>query len=242
VGGDAEEGDEQAGRVVRHDRDALAEADAERVEPGRLGPRQRGEPGVAQVAERRGRLLRLVEHAHPLAVDLLGAVEEVDHREGDEHVLIVEDDRDIANLMAELLELAGFSVVVASDAAFGLAALRTRQFALVLSDHRMPGQTGVDMLREARAEGLLDGVAALIVSADELEDTPWRALRKPVLFDELLAEMRRAIDERAAGCPRPRLTPARSTRASRPRRARGSRAVRPRPPSSVVAASSADPT
>lgn len=111
----------------------------------------------------------------------------------------MEDDRDIANLMAELLELAGFSVVVASDAAFGLAALRTRQFALVLSDHRMPGQTGVDMLREARAEGLLDGVAALIVSADELEDTPWRALRKPVLFDELLAEMRRAIDERAAG-------------------------------------------
>jgi len=116
-----------------------------------------------------------------------------------ERVLIVEDDPDIATMMAELLEQAGFSVVIASDAAFGLAALRTRQFALVLSDHRMPGRTGVDMLNEARAEGLLDGVAALIVSADELADTPWRALRKPVLFADLLAHMRMAMDECAAG-------------------------------------------
>ena len=28
---------------------------------------------------------RFLDHAEPLAVDLLGAVEEVDHREGDEH-------------------------------------------------------------------------------------------------------------------------------------------------------------
>lgn len=116
-----------------------------------------------------------------------------------EQILIVEDDHDVANIMAELLELAGFSVVIASNATFGLAALRTRQFVLVLSDHRMPGQTGVDMLREARAEGLLDGVAALIISADELVGIPWRALRKPVLFDDLRAEMRLAMDARAAG-------------------------------------------
>jgi len=113
-------------------------------------------------------------------------------------VLIVEDDRDIANMMAELLELAGFSVVLASDASFGLVALRTRQFSLVLSDQRMPGQTGLEMLYEARAAGLLDGVAALIVSAEELADLPWRALRKPILIADLLVEMRRAMDERAA--------------------------------------------
>jgi CheY-like chemotaxis protein len=116
-------------------------------------------------------------------------------------ILLVEDDGDNADMMAELLEDAGFVVVVASGAAFGLAALRTRQFALVLSDYRMPGQTGVDMLLAARAEGLLDGVAALIVSAYELTDLPWRALRKPFVFTELLAEVRRAIGGSAAVRP-----------------------------------------
>jgi DNA-binding response OmpR family regulator len=110
-----------------------------------------------------------------------------------QQILIVEDDGDIANVMAELLELAGFSVVLASEATFGLAALRTRQFAVVLSDQRMPGQTGVDMLLAARAEGLLDGVAALILSADELSGLQWRALRKPILFEELLVEIHLAL-------------------------------------------------
>ncbi len=110
-------------------------------------------------------------------------------------VLIVEDDHDIANMLAELLELVGFSAVIASDAVFGLAALRTGQFTYVLSDYRMPGQNGVDMLYEARTEGLLDGVAALIVSADELPRLPWRALRKPILFADLLGEMRLAREE-----------------------------------------------
>lgn len=111
-----------------------------------------------------------------------------------DQVLIVDDDGSLANAMAELLELAGFSVVLASDATFGLAALRTRQFAIVLSDQRMPGQTGVEMLLAARSEGLLDDVAVLIVSGEDLFDSPWRALRKPILFADLLVEMRQAVD------------------------------------------------
>jgi hypothetical protein len=57
VPGDPEERGHQARRVVRHDRHALAEPDPELVEPGRLRPRERGQPGVRQLAERRRRLL-----------------------------------------------------------------------------------------------------------------------------------------------------------------------------------------
>lgn len=114
-------------------------------------------------------------------------------------LLIVEDDGDQAEMLADLLELAGFSVVVASNAAFGLAALRTRRFTLVLSDQRMPGQTGVEMLHAARAEGLLDGVAALIVSADDLSGLPWRALRKPTALADLLD----AMDQATRACAGP---------------------------------------
>jgi DNA-binding response OmpR family regulator len=112
-----------------------------------------------------------------------------------EHVLIVEDDIDIAELLGELLTQEGYAVTIANNAAEGLAAMRSRRFVLVLSDHRMPGQTGLAMLHEAEGEGLLAGVAVLIVSAeaDALRDAPWRTLRKPVDFDVLLDEVHRAV-------------------------------------------------
>ncbi|HEY0135965.1 MAG TPA: response regulator [Nannocystis sp.] len=117
-----------------------------------------------------------------------------------EQVLIVEDDVDIAELLGELLTQEGYAVTLASNAAQGLAQLRSRRFVLVLSDHRMPGQTGLAMLQEAEREGLLAGVAVLIVSAeaDALRDSPWPALRKPVDFDVLLDEVHRAVVARVA--------------------------------------------
>jgi len=110
-------------------------------------------------------------------------------------ILIVEDDRDIVELLAELLTQEGYRVVTAANAAEGLAALRSQRFTLVLTDHRMPGQTGLAMLHEADGEGLLAGVQVLIVSAEVegLRDAPWRTLRKPVDFDVLLEEVHRAV-------------------------------------------------
>lgn len=112
-----------------------------------------------------------------------------------EHVLIVEDDADIAELLGELLTQEGYAIAIAANAAEGLRAMRSRRFALVLTDHRMPGQTGLAMLHEAESEGLLAGVPVLIVSAeaDALRDAPWRTLRKPVDFDVLLEEVHRAV-------------------------------------------------
>lgn len=112
-----------------------------------------------------------------------------------EHVLIVEDDTDIAELLGELLTQEGYAITIAANAVEGLVAMRSRRFALVLTDHRMPGQTGLAMLHEAEAEGLLAGVPVLIVSAeaDALRDAPWRTLRKPVDFDVLLEEVHRAV-------------------------------------------------
>lgn len=111
-------------------------------------------------------------------------------------ILIVDDDADLAEVVADVLGRAGYTVVVAPDSVVGLSELHTRRFTLVLSDYRMPGRTGVDMLREADAEGLLDGVAVLLVSADEIVGIPWRVLRKPFLYDELLDEVHRALDTR----------------------------------------------
>ena len=59
------------------DRHPLALADAELVEPGLQRPAAAGDLAVAHLAQRRRRLVRLVDDADPVAVDEFGPVEEV---------------------------------------------------------------------------------------------------------------------------------------------------------------------
>ena len=113
-----------------------------------------------------------------------------------EQILIVEDEPDIAEMLAEILRQEGYAVRVAPNAAAGLVELRSQRFAMVLSDHRMPGQTGASMLREAADAGLLADTAVLLLSADPPGDLApeWRALRKPVDFDAFISVVRQIDD------------------------------------------------
>lgn len=111
-----------------------------------------------------------------------------------EKILLVEDDSDLVELLAELLRHEGYDVETAADGEQGLAALRAGRFELVISDQRMPGRTGVSMLAEARRAGLLGDAAVLFLTADA-EDPDlrgWRVLRKPIDFDVLLDEIHAA--------------------------------------------------
>lgn len=66
-------------------------------------------------------------------------------------VLAVDDSQTIRELILSTLQEAGFPVVLAEDAASALAAARKQQFQLVLTDVHMPGQSGLDLVRELRA-------------------------------------------------------------------------------------------
>lgn len=65
---------------------------------------------------------------------------EGDHPRG--HALIVDDEPDIADTLAEILEAHGYRVRIAGDGAEAKRQLATREFDLVLSDLRMPGMDG----------------------------------------------------------------------------------------------------
>lgn len=112
-----------------------------------------------------------------------------------EQILVVEDDPDIAWLLADLLRHEGYAVVTARDGSEGLGLLRARRFAVVLTDYRMPGMTGLTMLTEARDAGLLVDTKALIVSAEIGVQAPaeWKVLRKPVDCDLLFEEVHAAV-------------------------------------------------
>ncbi len=80
-------------------------------------------------------------------------------------VLVVEDDPQLAEVVAGYLSRAGFDVVIASDGLTALAAARSQPQPpdLVVLDLMLPGISGLEVLRRLRAEG--SQVAVVVLSA-----------------------------------------------------------------------------
>lgn len=79
-----------------------------------------------------------------------------------ERVLIVEDDRDIVEILALYLSGAGYEVEAAPDGIEGVDALRERGASVVLVDLMMPHMNGFDFIKEARS---FSNAPIIVVSA-----------------------------------------------------------------------------
>src|SRR5690349_13254888 len=79
------------------------------------------------------------------------------------HILIAEDEEPIRLLLREFLEGEGFDVGEATSGLEVQAALAEKSADLVLMDVRMPGKTGIDVLREAQNPG--DGLPIIVMTA-----------------------------------------------------------------------------
>jgi DNA-binding NtrC family response regulator len=133
------------------------------------------------------------------------------------NVLIVDDDEAMRDMLASLLETDGLGTCQAGSAEDALAQLRDHDFGAVLSDIRMPGMTGVEMLGEVRdlrpetpvilmtAFGSIDSaVEAMRAGAFDYVTKPFNreavrvALERAFEHRELEAEnrrLRRAVDQ-----------------------------------------------
>ena len=69
-----------------------------------------------------------------------------------ERILVVEDDRDAAEVVRAYLEREGYEVAVERDGVAGLAAVVARPPALIVLDWMLPGQSGAEFLRQLRRE------------------------------------------------------------------------------------------
>jgi DNA-binding response OmpR family regulator len=130
------------------------------------------------------------------------------------HVLVVEDEPQIAALVRENLQAEGYSVSVAGDGHTALRLLGERPPDLVILDWMLPGLDGLEVCRRIRARSItpilmltargeeLDRVLGLEVGADDY-------LTKPFSMRELVARARallRRIDlmtQLPADTPRP---------------------------------------
>lgn len=82
-------------------------------------------------------------------------------------VLVVDDYRDIVRLLTNLLRQLGFSDVDgAMNGAEALRALRKRDYALVLCDWNMEPMTGLQLLREVRADADLTNLPFIMVTGE----------------------------------------------------------------------------
>jgi DNA-binding response OmpR family regulator/DNA-binding CsgD family transcriptional regulator len=81
------------------------------------------------------------------------------------HILVVEDEVDLANLVQVNLDLAGYAVTVARDGAEGLAAIRRERPDLVLLDVMMPVLDGWQVLRAIEEDAALRGLPVIMLTA-----------------------------------------------------------------------------
>jgi DNA-binding response OmpR family regulator len=65
--------------------------------------------------------------------------------------LVVDYDSDIRQLSAEVLIHSGYEVDAAADGAAAWEALQIKAFNLLITDHNMPGLTGVELVRKLRS-------------------------------------------------------------------------------------------
>ena len=123
-------------------------------------------------------------------------------------ILIVDDDPDLATILAEVLSKAGYHTDVAENGQQALTRLQNdRHWDLVLLDLMMPVMNGW----EFRAEQLQQPAIASIpivafsggVNAQQAAVTlgAAAALRKPVGKDELLGTVGRVLESSGAGAP-----------------------------------------
>lgn len=67
------------------------------------------------------------------------------------HALVVDDNSDIADMLAAVLRHSGYDVTAAYSASDALAAALSRHFDVVISDIGMPGMNGYELARALRA-------------------------------------------------------------------------------------------
>ena len=116
------------------------------------------------------------------------------------HVVVIEDEQDLAELLKEMLESEGHEVSIATDGRAGLALVRATHPDVVLCDVGLPGFDGHEIARAVRSDPALASTRLLALSGWTRADDVARAraagfdqvLGKPLGMDTVIAEIERA--------------------------------------------------
>ncbi|MEP6652970.1 MAG: response regulator [Myxococcales bacterium] len=117
-------------------------------------------------------------------------------------VLVVDDEPDFRNMVAHELGEEGYGVSTANDGLRAISCLATNEYDVVVTDVRMPGASGVDVLRAARARTpetqvvMTTGYASLEMAVECLRAGAFDFVQKPFSVVDLVSTVARAVERR----------------------------------------------
>jgi DNA-binding NtrC family response regulator len=118
-------------------------------------------------------------------------------------ILVVDDDPDVQETVSLLLHSHGYDVVTAGSGEEALSRLAERAVDVLVSDIKMPGLTGLEVLERARV--LVPGLGVILMTGYATQESAIEALRrgasdyllKPFKLDELHLSIQRVLSLRA---------------------------------------------
>ena len=119
-----------------------------------------------------------------------------------ERILVVDDEEQMRDLLAKVLERKGYQVSVSGDGAEALALLEKEPADLVVTDVRMPGLNGMEALRAIKE--LNPEIVVIIMTAfgsidqavQAVKEGAYDYINKPFKIDEMLLTIEKALEER----------------------------------------------
>jgi DNA-binding NtrC family response regulator len=115
-----------------------------------------------------------------------------------EPLLLVEDKNELRAMLRKALERNGYSVDEAPDGTAAIQKIRARRYQLVLTDLKMPGASGLDVLRETKQADatipviLLTAFGSVEEAVSAMKEGAFDFLQKPVDLDHLKVLVQRA--------------------------------------------------
>jgi DNA-binding NtrC family response regulator len=118
-----------------------------------------------------------------------------------EPILLVEDKPELRAMLRKALERAGYTLEEAPDGNAGIDKVRNRRYLLVLSDLKLPGNSGIDVLREAKRVDptlpfiLMTAYGSVEEAVVAMKEGAFDFIQKPVDLDHLKLLIERAAKQ-----------------------------------------------
>jgi DNA-binding NtrC family response regulator len=115
-----------------------------------------------------------------------------------EPLLLVEDKNELRAMLRKALERCGYTVEEAPDGSAAIQKIRARRYLLVITDLKMPGASGLDVLRETKLADanipviLLTAFGSVEEAVTAMKEGAFDFLQKPVDLDHLKLLVQRA--------------------------------------------------
>lgn len=115
-------------------------------------------------------------------------------------ILVVDDDPSLRRVLQVQLEQEGYEVVVTASAQQALSVLQLRQLDLVITDLKLPGMSGLELLKQVHSQYpqmiiiMLTAFGTVDTAVEAMKTGAYDYLTKPVHPDEMSVVVRRALD------------------------------------------------